>query len=92
MTNKDILNLSEGAHVVTINTERCLVVRLRDGHILATQLPERKLLIQRYSERVHLLREDRADDVFRPNSEEDAHEDIDCTRQLSAHRAHTARA
>lgn len=76
-TNKDILNLSEGAHVVTINTEHCLVVRLRDGHILATRLPERKLLIRRYSERGHLLREDRVDDVFCPNSVEDTHEDTD---------------
>ena len=78
MTYKDILNLSEGAHVVTLNTVCCLVVRLRDGYTLATRLPERKLLIQRFSERGHLLREDRVDDVFRPNSEEDAHEDIDC--------------
>ena len=31
MTYKDILKLKEGAHVVTVNTERCLVVRLREG-------------------------------------------------------------
>ena len=29
MTYKDILKLKEGAHVVTVNTERCLVVRLK---------------------------------------------------------------
>ena len=32
MTYKDILRLSEGVHVVTVNTERCMVVRLRDGY------------------------------------------------------------
>lgn len=64
MTYKDILKLPEGAHVVTVNTERCMAVRLRDGYTLTTILPETKMLIQRYSERGHLLWEDRVDDVF----------------------------
>lgn len=64
MTYKDILKLPEGAHVVTVNTEHCMAVRLRDGYTLTTILPETKMLIQRYSERGHLLWEDRVDDVF----------------------------
>ena len=39
MTYKDILKLKEGAHVVTVNTERCLVVRLREGYTLTTLIP-----------------------------------------------------
>lgn len=31
MTYKEILKLPEGAHVVDVNTERCMVVRLREG-------------------------------------------------------------
>ena len=64
MTYKEILKLGEGAHVVTVNTERCLIVRLRDGYTLTTLLPEKKMLIQRYSERGHLLWEDKVDNVF----------------------------
>lgn len=64
MTYKEILKLGEGAHVVTVNTERCLIVRLRDGYTLTTLLPEKKMLIQRYSERGHLLWEDKVQNVF----------------------------
>lgn len=64
MTFKDILKLSEGAHVVTVNTERCMVVRLREGFTLTTVLPGRKMLIQHFSERGHLLWEDKVDNVF----------------------------
>ena len=64
MTYKEILKLGEGAHVVTVNTERCLIVRLRDGYTLTTLLPEKKMLIQRYSERSHLLWEDKVQNVF----------------------------
>ena len=53
MTYKDILKLKEGAHVVTVNTERCLVVRLREGYTLTTLIPGKQMLIQRYSERGH---------------------------------------
>lgn len=55
MTYKEILKLPEGAHVVDVNTERCMVVRLREGYTLTTVLPGAKMLIQRYSERGHLL-------------------------------------
>ena len=64
MTYKEILKLGEGDHVVTVNTERCLIVRLRDGYTLTTLLPEKKMLIQRYSERGHLLWEDKVQNVF----------------------------
>ena len=64
MTYKDILKLKEGAHVVTVNTERCLVVRLREGYTLTTLISGKQMLIQRYSERGHLLWEDRLNDVF----------------------------
>ena len=64
MTYKEILKLGEGAHVVTVNTERCLIVRLRDGYTLTTLLPEKKMMIQRYSERGHLLWEDKVHNVF----------------------------
>lgn len=64
MTYKEILKLGEGAHVVTVNTERCMIVRLRDGYTLTTLLPEKKMMIQRYSERGHLLWEDKVQNVF----------------------------
>ena len=64
MTYKEVLKLGEGAHVVTVNTERCMIVRLRDGYTLTTLLPEKKMMIQRYSERGHLLWEDKVQNVF----------------------------
>lgn len=92
MTYKDILRLSEGVHVVTVNTERCMVVRLRDGYTLTTILPGRMMLIQRFSERGHLLWEERVEDIFSATEDttqdntqdntqdrqEDIHEDTDC--------------
>ena len=90
MNYKDILRLSEGAHAVTVNTERCLVVRMRDGFTVTTRLPDRKLLIQRCSERGQLLREDRVDDVFSPNDEEDARRRI-YSGHLSMGRSRCAR-
>lgn len=71
MTCKEILKLPEGAHVVTVNTERCMVVRLREGYTLTTVLLGAKMLIQRYSERGHLLWEDRIDNVFSPDYKEE---------------------
>ena len=41
-----------------------MAVRLREGFTLTTILPERKLLIQCYSERAHLLWQDTVEDVF----------------------------
>ena len=64
MTFKEVLKLKEGAHAVTVNTERGMVVRLREGFTLITVLPGSRLLIQQYSERAHLLWEDRVEDVF----------------------------
>lgn len=72
MTYKEILKLPEGAHVVTVNTERCMVVRLREGYnTLTTVLPGAKMLIQRYSKRGHLLWEGRIDNVFSPDYKEE---------------------
>ena len=70
MTYKEILKLPEGAHVVAVNTERCMVVRLLEGYTLTTVLPRAKMLIQRYSERGHLLWEDKVDNVFSPDYKE----------------------
>ena len=88
MTCKDILKLSEGTHVVTVNTERCMVIRLRDGYTLTRFLPDRTMLIQLYREKGHLLREDRLDNFFAATAEtmqdntqdeqEENHEDSDC--------------
>ena len=70
MTYKEILKLPEGAHVADVNTERCMVIRLREGYTLTTVLPGAKMLIQRYSERRHLLWEDKIDNVFSPDFKE----------------------
>lgn len=78
MTYKEILKLPEGAHVVAVNAERCMVVRLRDGYTLTTILPKAKMLIQRYSECGHLLWEDKTNNVFSPDYKEKNHEDTDC--------------
>lgn len=45
MTYKEILKLPEGAHLTTVNTEKCMVIRLREGYTLTTALPGEKLLI-----------------------------------------------
>lgn len=78
MTYKKILKLPEGAHVVSVNTERCMVVRLCEGYTLTAILPGQRMLIQRYSERGHLLWEYRMDNVFSPDYKEDRHESSDC--------------
>ena len=69
MTYKEILKLPEGAHLTTVNTEKCMVIRLREGYTLTTALPGEKLLIQRYSERANLLYEDTVDNIFAPANE-----------------------
>jgi len=74
MSYKEILKLSQGAHVVTVNTERCMVVRLHDGFTLTTMIPGSQMLIQHYSERANLLWEERVDNVFGHDHKEDTHE------------------
>ena len=32
MNYNEILKLPEGIHIVTVNTERCMVVRLQEGY------------------------------------------------------------
>ena len=88
MTYKDLLKLSEGTHVVMVNTERCMVIRMRDGFTLTRFLPDRTMLIQLYSEKGHLLREDRLDNIFAAtedttqdttqDKQEENYEDSDC--------------
>lgn len=84
MTYKDILKLPEGAHAVTVNTERCMVVRLREGYTLTTFFHGRMMLIQRYSERGHLLWKDKVEDIFSAAEEterdrqEEHDENTDC--------------
>lgn len=69
MTYKEILKLKEGAHAVSVNTEKCMAVRLREGFTLTAVLPEHKLLVQCYSERAHLLWQDTVEDVFSSGKE-----------------------
>ena len=64
MTYKEILKLREGAHVGQ-RQHGDLHGRPPAGRFtLTTILPERKLLIQCYSERAHLLWQDTVEDVF----------------------------
>ena len=72
MTYKEILKLPEGAHLATVNTETCMVIRLREGFTLTTALPGGKLLIQRYSEKANLLYEDTVDNIFALANEKEA--------------------
>ena len=74
----EILKLPEGIHIVTVNTERCMVVRLQEGYTLTTMLPDRMMLIQHYSEKGHLLAEERFENIFAADDKEDHHEGTDC--------------
>ena len=78
MNYNEILKLPEGVHIVTVNTERCMVIRLQEGFTLTTFLPERMMLIQHYSEKGHLLSEKRFENIFAPKDKEDHHESTDC--------------
>ena len=64
MTYEEILKLPKGTHLATVNTEKCMIIRLHEGFILATALPGKILLIQRYSEKANLLQEDIVDNIF----------------------------
>lgn len=75
MNYNEILKLPEGVHIVTVNTERCMVIRLQEGFTLTTMLPERMMLIQHYSEKGHLLSEKRFENIFAADDKEDRHED-----------------
>ena len=78
MNYQEILKLPEGMHIVTVNTERCMVCRMREGYTLTTMLPDRMMLIQHYSERGQLLNESRVENIFAPKiRKEDKHEHSD---------------
>ena len=70
MNYNEILKLPEGVHIVTVNTERCMVVRLQEGYPLTTMLPDRMMLIQHYSEKGHLLAEQRFENIFTADEKE----------------------
>lgn len=78
MNYNEILKLPEGVHIVTVNTERCMVIRLQEGFTLTTFLPERMMLIQHYSEKGHLLSEERFENIFAAKDKEYHHEGTDC--------------
>lgn len=78
MNYNEILKLPEGIHIVTVNTERCMVVRLQEGFTLTTMFPDRMMLIQHYSEKGHLLAEQRFENIFAADAKEDQHEGTDC--------------
>ena len=76
MNYQEILKLPEGPHIVVVNTERCMVYRMQDGFTLTTLLPNKKMLIQHYSEKGHLLNETRCKNIFGAADDEEAkHED-----------------
>lgn len=78
MNYQEILKLPEGMHIVTVNTERCMVCRMHEGYTLTTMLPDRKMLIQHYSEKGQLLNESRIENIFAPKiRKEDKHEHSD---------------
>ena len=78
MNYNEILKLPEGVHIVTVNTERCMVIRLQEGFTRMTFLPERMMLIQHYSEKGHLLSEERFENIVAAKDKEDHHEGTDC--------------
>ena len=78
MNYNEILKLPEGIHIVTVNTERCMVVRLQEGYTLTIMLPDRMMLIQHYSETGHLLAEERFENIVAADDKEDHHEGTDC--------------
>ena len=78
MNYQEILKLPEGMHIVTVNTERCMVCRMHEGYTLTTMLPDRMMLIQHYSEKGQLLNESHIENIFAPKiRKEDKHEHSD---------------
>ena len=64
LTYTAVLKLPEGAHVVRVNAEKCMVIRLRQGYTLTTVTPDKRLRVQYYSERAHLFWEDIVENIF----------------------------
>ena len=64
LAERDLHDYQRFCCLLYTSTETCMAVRLREGFTLTTILPERKLLIQCYSERAHLLWQDTVEDVF----------------------------
>ena len=64
MTYDAILKLPEGAHVVRVNAEKSMVIRLRQGYTLIAVTPGQAPARQYYSERAHLFWEDIVENIF----------------------------
>lgn len=64
LTYDSILKLPEGAHVVRVNAEKCMVIRLRQGYTLTALTSDNRLRVQYYSERAHLFWEDIVENIF----------------------------
>ena len=62
LTYTAVLKLPEGAHIVRVNTEKCM---LRQGYTLLAPTPDQRLRVQYYSERAHLFWEDIVENTFR---------------------------
>ena len=65
LTYTAVLKLPEGAQIVRVNTEKCMVIRLRQGYTLLAPAPDQRLRVQYYSERAHLFWEDIVENTFR---------------------------
>ena len=65
LTFTAVLKLPEGAQIVRVNTEKCMVIRLRQGYTLLAPAPDQRLRVQYYSERAHLFWEDIVENTFR---------------------------
>ena len=81
LTFTAVLKLPEGAHIVRVNTEKCMVIRMRQGYTLLAPTPDKRLRVQYYSERAHLFWEDIVENTFRVEphrgSRRDTHENPD---------------
>ena len=64
LTYDAILKLPEGAHVVRVNAEKCMAIRLQQGYTLTALTSDNRLRVQYYSERAHLFWEDIVENIF----------------------------
>ena len=71
MSITEILNLPDGVHVVTIDSERCMVIRSAEGFTLTRFLPNQMMHIQRYDDQANLTREDYLENIFAANDDKE---------------------
>ena len=65
LTYDAVLKLPEGAHIAHVNSEKCMVIRLRQGYTLIAVTTDKRLRVQYYRERAHLFWEDIVENAFR---------------------------